>query len=292
MIDKIKRWGCKPHPNDESILTRLKRAAIFGLFVAGFLVFFRPFNLDSIRGWTLYQICLQFGAITFLSIVLMSILIPYFFSSFFAPQKWMVWKELLYTILNFIVIGFANSAFLYAMNYIQGGFWEVIIDLQVSTLAVGIIPVFFYIYYDQAKYFKKYALEAQKITSQIKEHPIGAEEEQLLVLKNENGEVEYQIPASQLLFVKSDGNYLELIISETETVKKHLLRNRIKNVLEEMPNIFVRCHRSYIVNLEKVRSVDGNARGYELTLANTEMKVPVSRNLADSVLSAIEQKTT
>ncbi|MEQ8242752.1 LytTR family DNA-binding domain-containing protein [Fulvivirga sp.] len=291
VIDKIKSWGCKPYPNDESLLTRLKRAAVFATFVAAFLAFFRPFNLDSIGGWTLYLICFEFGVIAFLCIAFLGIVVPHFFPKFFEPQNWVVWKEFLFTILHFVVIGIANAAFLYIMNYTQGGFWEVIIDLQVSTLAVGIFPVFFYIYYDQAKYFKKYAQEAQKMTSQIKEHPIGAQEDQLLVFKNENGEVEYQVPTSQLLFVKSDGNYLELIISDTETVKKQLLRNRIKNVLEEMPTVFVRCHRSYIVNLEKVRSVDGNARGYELTLANTELKVPVSRNLAGSVLSAIEQKT-
>lgn len=272
-------------------MVRIKRAGVFAVFVAGFLAFFRPFNLDAIDGWFLYLICLEFGAITFVCIVFLGVVVPSVFPVFFEPQQWVVWKEFIWTISHFAVIGFANVAFLYSMNYIQGGFWEVIIDLQISTLAVGIFPVFFYIYYDQAKYFKKYAQEAEKMSLQIRQHPIDLQEDKLLVFKNENGEVEYQVPTSQLLFVKSDGNYLELMISDTATVKKQLLRNRIKNVLEEMPTVFVRCHRSYIVNLEKVRSVDGNARGYELTLANTDLKVPVSRNLAGNVLSAIEQKT-
>ena len=291
VIDKINSWASKPYPNDETLITRIKRAVIFGLFVSVFLAFFRPFHFDTIPVSTLYVISLQFGLITFLSIVFIGVAIPYFTPKFFESQGWVVWKEFVFTSLNFIFIGFANASFLYFMNYTQGGFWEIIIELQMSTFAVGIIPVFFYIYYDQAKYFKKYALEAEQMSSQIKEHPMDLQEDKLLVFKNENGEIEYQVPTSQLLFVKSDGNYLELMIKEADKINKQLLRNRIKTVLEGLPTIFVRCHRSYIVNLEKVRSVDGNARGYELTIANTEMKVPVSRNLAADVLAAIEQKT-
>lgn len=281
----------KPYPNDDTFWTKVRRAVIFGLFVTIFLAYFRPFHFDTIEGLALYTISLHFGTITFLSIIFIGVVIPYFAPKFFESQNWVVWKEFVFTSSNFIFIGLANAVFLYFMNYVQGTFWEVIIDLQVRTLTVGIIPVLFYIYYDQAKYFKKYALEAEKLSSQIRQHPIDLKEDKLLVFKNENGEIEYQVPTSQLLFVKSDGNYLELMIKEADKVNKQLLRNRIKNVLEELPAIFVRCHRSYIVNLEKVRQVDGNARGYELSLSDTDLKVPVSRNLANDVLMAIDRKT-
>lgn len=290
-MNKIANWSCKAYPNDDTLVSRLKRAFMFGLFVTLFLAFFKPFGFDNVGGWTLYRICIEFGLITAVSIITLNIVLTKLLPAFFDSQNWVVWKEISYTLLNFIVIGLANAVYLYFRGYTQGDFWEIIIDLQISTLAVGIIPVLFYVYYDQAKYFKKYALEAEQMSAKIAQYPIDLQEDKLLVFKNENGEVEYQIPSSQLLFIKSDGNYLELMIGETDKVKKELLRNRVKNILEELPSVFIRCHRSYIVNLEKVRSVAGNARGYELTMANTDLKVPVSRNLAADVLSAIEQKT-
>ncbi len=291
MINKLKSWGCKPYPNDDTIVTRIKRAAIFGLFIAVFLAAFKPFGFDEVSGWLLYKLCLGFGLITFVSIVFLNVFLPKLIPAFFDNEKWFVYKEIGFTLLNLVFIGFWNAMYLFLMGYSTLEIWPLIIELQLNTLTVGIIPIVIYVYYDQAKYFKKYALEAEKMSSQISQHPMDLPEDRLLVFKNENGEIEYQVPSSQLLFVKSDGNYLELMIKEADKINKQLLRNRIKNVIEDLPTIFVRCHRSFIVNLEKVRSVDGNARGYELTIANTDIKVPVSRNLAADVLAAIERKT-
>ena len=43
--------------------------------------------------------------------------------------------------------------------------------------------------------------------------------------------------------------------------------------------VFFRCHRAYIVNLDKIEQVEGNAQGYKLKLQGTEDLIPVSRNL-------------
>ena len=39
----------------------------------------------------------------------------------------------------------------------------------------------------------------------------------------------------------------------------------------------VRCHRSYMVNLKKVKNVSGNAQGLKLELINQSEIIPVSR---------------
>ena len=44
-------------------------------------------------------------------------------------------------------------------------------------------------------------------------------------------------------------------------------------------DIFFRCHRAYIINLDKVEQVEGNAQGYKLKVRGTEERVPVSRSL-------------
>ncbi|QSE96676.1 LytR/AlgR family response regulator transcription factor [Fulvivirga lutea] len=288
-MNQLANWSCKAYPNDDTLMSRLKRALMFGLFVTLFLAFFKPFGFDSVNGWLLYRICLEFGLITAISIASLSIILPYLFPTFFDSQNWVVWKEVGFTILHFVVIGLANALFLHFRGYKQGDVWEVIIDLQISTLAVGSIPVLFYVYYDQAKYFKKYVAEAKELNKYIDSHKNDQQQSALILFKNEGGDVEYQFPASQLLFIKSDGNYLELFVKTDEKIKKHLLRNRIKNVIEAIPAVFIRCHRSYVVNLDMIRKVDGNARGYELTLEYSDVKVPVSRNMASDVLLAIER---
>ncbi|NRA11079.1 MAG: LytTR family transcriptional regulator, partial [Crocinitomicaceae bacterium] len=40
----------------------------------------------------------------------------------------------------------------------------------------------------------------------------------------------------------------------------------------------MKTHRSYVVNLDAVEDVQGNAQGYVLSLTNTDERVPVARN--------------
>ena len=41
-----------------------------------------------------------------------------------------------------------------------------------------------------------------------------------------------------------------------------------------------RCHRAFIINLDKVTHVEGNAQGYKLRIQDYEELIPVSRNLS------------
>lgn len=85
---------------------------------------------------------------------------------------------------------------------------------------------------------------------------------------------------SDFLFAKSDGNYVEFIIrNEDGTTYRRITRNTLANVEEQFQgyDTNLRVHRSFIVNLQQVLSVQGNAQGYKLTLNGTKTRVPVSR---------------
>jgi hypothetical protein len=82
------------------------------------------------------------------------------------------------------------------------------------------------------------------------------------------------------LFAKSDGNYVEFMIkNENGTTDQKITRNTLASVDEQFSGYvnIIKVHRSYIVNLQHVQSVDGNAQGYKLTLSNSKILVPVSR---------------
>lgn len=57
---------------------------------------------------------------------------------------------------------------------------------------------------------------------------------------------------------------------------------RMEDALASWPQFF-RCHRTYLVNLDKVAHVSGNAQGYRLHLEGLDDTIPVSRNLNDIV---------
>ena len=53
----------------------------------------------------------------------------------------------------------------------------------------------------------------------------------------------------------------------------------IKQIEEQLKNygFFVRCHRAYIINMNHIDSIEGNAKGYKLQLLNVSKEIPVSR---------------
>ena len=68
-------------------------------------------------------------------------------------------------------------------------------------------------------------------------------------------------------------------------LKNRMLRTTLKKMEDALAehSQFFRCHRTYLVNLEKVQRVSGNAQGYRLHLEALEETVPVSRNLNEVI---------
>ena len=62
-----------------------------------------------------------------------------------------------------------------------------------------------------------------------------------------------KIRFDDLKWVKSDGNYLDLYCTD----EKHLVRFSMKNFVQRLPaNRFLQIHKSYLVNLEHIKSID------------------------------------
>ena len=60
-----------------------------------------------------------------------------------------------------------------------------------------------------------------------------------------------------------------------------ILRSTLKKAEETLRPFpcFFKSHRAYIINLDKVIHVQGNAQGYKIRLQELEELVPVSRNM-------------
>jgi DNA-binding LytR/AlgR family response regulator len=39
----------------------------------------------------------------------------------------------------------------------------------------------------------------------------------------------------------------------------------------------MRVHKAFIVNLDQIQEINGNAQGYQLTMGDEKIKIPVSR---------------
>jgi DNA-binding LytR/AlgR family response regulator len=82
------------------------------------------------------------------------------------------------------------------------------------------------------------------------------------------------VPANEISIVKSDNNYIEVHVNQ----KKHLVRSSLETFLKENENSnFVRIHRSYVVNLQKINSFS------KQHVIIGDFKCPISRSYKEEL---------
>ena len=80
----------------------------------------------------------------------------------------------------------------------------------------------------------------------------------------------------ELRYIKSDGNYIEFHVQG----EKHLDRNRLKQVAEQLPPNFVQVHRSYIINRNFIKLQQAST-----LILEPNIEVPVSRTYRAHLLN-------
>ncbi len=98
-----------------------------------------------------------------------------------------------------------------------------------------------------------------------------------------------ELSKEAFLYAEADDNYSRIVWLEDGEVQNRLLRLTLKNLEEQLPTgPFSRVHRSFLVNLERVEELRGNASGYRLYLAAADAEIPLARTRSREVLDQIE----
>jgi len=101
----------------------------------------------------------------------------------------------------------------------------------------------------------------------------------LLFIKTQVKQDDFSLCLNDLIFVKAEGNYIELTSlkdGQFNTELKRISLTQFELQLSKHPNFF-RCHRAYLVNMLYIGNVSGNSQGYSLSFSGTGSTVPVSR---------------
>jgi len=109
---------------------------------------------------------------------------------------------------------------------------------------------------------------------------------QMMNFYDERGEMKLSVKPENLYYIESADNYVQIHYLMQGKMQVLMVRNSMKNIEWRFQNTtLVRCHRSYLVNLQKVqmlRRVEG-----EMMLDFNDEKIgslPVSRAYADRVM--------
>jgi len=257
------------------------------------LVLFRPYGFDEANTGLLLRNAALYGLVTFLLASANAVIIPKVFPRLFKEENWTVGNEIIMMLWQIISIAFGNlllTHFLYGKDISMNN----IFAFLGITAAVGIFPVGLVILLKQQILLKKYSTEATELEKQI----VGASHTEkesapstFIHFVGDNQNEQLTVPLEDIRFISSADNYIKLHFVKNASLVAEVMRSTLKKIaasVENHPELF-RCHRTYIVNLNYVDHVSGNAQGYKLHLKDVAEPIPVSRSLNSDLASRVKK---
>lgn len=287
MVKKIKSWLLKPFPFYETTGEKLYVPLYIALFIIIFEFAFNPSNDTRPFLPQLIKIS-AYGLITFIVAATINIICPKYFPKTFEVSRWKVWKMLIFSIIKVLLISIANAS--YAVYIDNGGqniyFPTFLLYVTIYTFMIAIIPIVVIIMWLEKRFYQKSYDLAQKTNLLIEKKRVENKQECRIKFQG------IEINIKTLLYAKSDGNYCLFYHEDNGKVIKEIHRITLKEIDRKLVdfNNFIRCHKSYIINLQKVKKIEGNSHQYKLILNGFDEEIPVSRILANSVIEKFNDK--
>ncbi len=281
----------KPYPSDISLNNGIKSALLVSLFMIVFFMIFKPFGLGNLSFWPLFKVVCMYASINAISTFLVLYLFRFLFPSFYNEDKWTVGHQsiLFFFLLFFIALGcFAVNVLIKFMPFhIKSFLW-----LSFYVISFGILPIGFSIMRKYNVQLKKNLKEAQSIntaiSSEIESDSI--DPSVLISFHSDNKKEKLELKDTQFLYGESDGNYVTIhFLNEKKETHKKMIRTTLKTITSDVSSLkhIIRCHRSFIVNINMIQQINGDSRGYEISLKENEDIVPVSRSYISTIKACL-----
>ena len=277
----------KAFPQLESSKDKILFSLGVSLFIYLFLLVFKPFNLTHVQV-NLPVFLLGYGLITLVVLLLNYFVFFKIFPSFFKVETWTIGKLLLmYFIITLIISG---------LNWLYSGYYIQYFETPISfvkfffnTLAISNLVLIASVL--SAEKYLRY--KHNRIAGQLSENmPFSAQQKTKIELKSNIVKENFEVEISHLIFIQSDKNYVEINYLEHGKLQKRVLRNSLKSIADQLQGFeqIKRCHKSYLVNLNRVSKVSGNAKNYFFHFDEVAEKIPVSRNFSKTIIKSLKSK--
>jgi hypothetical protein len=108
---------------------------------------------------------------------------------------------------------------------------------------------------------------------------------------DDKGILKFSLKKENLLYLESAENYVNICYLNKGKISKYLLRDTLKKIEEDfLGTEIIRCHRSYIVNFDKVKVIRKDKDGLKLEFDNPSVTdIPVSKTYVNTVMETFSK---
>jgi hypothetical protein len=277
--DLIKHVLFKPFPQTFLIRNPFWGAFTFFFILSAFVVLYRPLEVHQTSFLNFNLTVLIYCAIISLS-ELGAVLIISRTNYFSKKGSWFIANELLSIVIILTSIGISAyfAGFIMESHSPRWNF-PTFFDSFYRSALIGLIPVVL-----PSLLNIRYAFAPQNFQSYENKWQDKSKEisEKLIHISSKAKKEHLSFYPSEFIYAESKGNYVIFHLIKQDKPIKASIRNSITDIETQLSSIpdFMRIHRAFIVNLKKIKSSDGNASGYCLTLKGCDDNISVSRQNA------------
>jgi hypothetical protein len=256
-------------------------------FAQVFINFYEPFNS---RHWVQGVSDLKYFAysvliiLTGLMVIVISRIIMY--HHYKKAKSLLIWHYLVWVLAEIIVMSLFFVLFILFVMKREDDPMSLLKDSISSTSLVLLLPYaiswLFFSWEDKKK--KLEDLESNENEAD----PI---KKGMIVFNDEKGELKLSVRSEQLLYLESADNYVKIHYLNKGKLTHYMLRNTLKNLEESMSNTtMIRCHRSFVVNFDKVKVLRKEKDGIYLALDDERVPdLPVSKTYSERIMAKFSQ---
>ena len=151
--------------------------------------------------------------------------------------------------------------------------------IQITALVIMLPYIILWLYLSWREQSKKLDdLSANRLTENALQF--------MIPFRDEKGILKFSVKNVDLGYIEAAVNYIGVLFSYHNRSSIYRVRNSLKRVEQELSNMgLVRCHRSVMVNFEKVKIIKKDKEGLKLELDLPQrLSLPVSKTYIDHVI--------
>jgi hypothetical protein len=265
-------------PFTRGLKKELLHISAVGVFALVIFYFLRPFGLNRVKDLLL----LGFAVVSILAASIFTVFSHIYYNFFLRDSNWTIGHEIIRSLLYL--------AFIATCIMIYGDVVEIFrinvsnfFICQFYTLLIGFVPVTIRTILLRNWRLKIDLQEAIKMTEYLGRRKISTDEK-IIRLESPFSSRILEVSNHSISYIEAAQNYIIVVLSYDKTNKKEIIRLTMKEAHHQINDpLIVFCHRSYMVNLRKVRRITSQSTSSGLILEDTDMVIPLSNSYRDAI---------
>jgi hypothetical protein len=266
----------------------ITRTVLFtALFALAFINFYAPFGVNVWLHVTKPQLFLYSSLVILTGVLVVAIsrIIMYHYSK---KNKITHLSYYIWVLVEIVSMAAFYSLFgLYVMEEKKGFFDTFQTSIRNTALVILLPYSILWLYFswrDKAEQLEKF-----------KEKDSGSNDKskRMFPFHDDKGVLKFSILGKDLLYLEAADNYVQIHYNDKQKVSRFMIRNTLKKLEETLSSkTLTRCHRSYIVNFERVKIIRKEKEGLYIDLdCDPGVSLPVSKTYMHQVIEGFSEIT-